>query len=41
MQGKPRKVAEKFEYPISKSWLLVLLFLVCGGALLELIRFIF
>ena len=39
--GKPKKENTKTEYPVSKSWLFVLLFLVCGGAILELIRLIF
>ncbi|ODV80482.1 uncharacterized protein CANTADRAFT_151128 [Suhomyces tanzawaensis NRRL Y-17324] len=40
-QGKPRDVAVKTEFPLPKSWIFVLLFLVCGGAVLELIRFFF
>ncbi|KAL6452714.1 YSY6 Protein YSY6 [Candida maltosa Xu316] len=39
--GKAKKTTTKTEYPVSKSWLFVLLFLVCGGAILELIRLIF
>ncbi|KAG2736633.1 hypothetical protein G9P44_000723 [Scheffersomyces stipitis] len=40
-QGKPRKTEEKVEIPVSKTWLFVLLFLVIGGGVLELIRFLF
>lgn len=32
---------EKVEYPISKGWIALLVFLVCGGAVLELIRIFF
>ncbi|RLV87118.1 hypothetical protein JA9_001355 [Meyerozyma sp. JA9] len=41
IQGKPRAVAKKTEYPVSRSWLFVLVFLVCGGAVLELVRMFF
>lgn len=40
-QGKPREKEEEVEFPVSKTWLFVLLFLVCGGAVLELLRIIF
>ncbi|CAG85395.1 DEHA2B10098p [Debaryomyces hansenii CBS767] len=40
-QGQPRKEGKKSEFPVSRTWLLVLLFLVCGGAILELIRMFF
>ncbi|CAD1809567.1 unnamed protein product [Candida parapsilosis] len=39
--GKPKSDKEKVEYPVSKTWLFVLLFLVAGGAVLELIRMLF
>ncbi|KAG5421405.1 hypothetical protein I9W82_000495 [Candida metapsilosis] len=35
--GKPKSDKDKVEYPVSKMWLFVLLFLVAGGAILELI----
>ena len=41
INGETKKENTKTEYPVSKSWLFVLLFLVCGGAILELIRLIF
>ncbi|QBM85664.1 Ribosome associated membrane protein RAMP4 [Metschnikowia aff. pulcherrima] len=40
-QGKPRKKSEKIDFPISRTWVLLLVFLVCGGAVLELIRMLF
>lgn len=32
---------QKIDYPVSKWWIGVLVFLVCGGAVLELIRIFF
>ncbi|CCE79888.1 Piso0_002980 [Millerozyma farinosa CBS 7064] len=40
-QGKPRSKDEETEYPVSRVWLAALLFLVCGGIILELIRMVF
>ncbi|RLV94131.1 hypothetical protein JA1_001949 [Spathaspora sp. JA1] len=39
--GKPKPDSPKEGFAVSKTWLFVLLFLVCGGAILELIRLIF
>ncbi|CAN3372670.1 protein Ysy6p [Diutina rugosa] len=39
--GKKRAAANKTEFPLSKPWIIVLVFLVCGGAILELIRMFF
>ncbi|AOW04590.1 hypothetical protein B0I75DRAFT_135374 [Yarrowia lipolytica] len=38
--GKPRpeEKVERPTLPISKSWLLVLIFVVCGGALFEILK---
>lgn len=38
--GKP-KTAPKTEFPLSKTWIFVLAFLVGGGAVLELVRILF
>lgn len=40
-QGKPRDVKKKTEFPVSKTWIFVLTFLICGGAVLELVRYFF
>lgn len=40
-QGKPRAKAEAVQFPISKGWIFALVFLVCGGAVLELLRLFF
>lgn len=40
-QGKPRAKTEAVQFPISKGWIFVLVFLVCGGALLEILRLFF
>ncbi|OVF09852.1 hypothetical protein A9F13_04g03685 [Clavispora lusitaniae] len=40
-QGKPRAKTEPVKFPISKGWMLVLAFLVCGGAVLEILRLFF
>ncbi|PVH22521.1 hypothetical protein CXQ85_005091 [Candidozyma haemuli] len=40
-QGKPRDTQKKTEFPVSKTWIFVLAFLICGGAVLELVRMFF
>ncbi|KAK6464649.1 hypothetical protein DFJ63DRAFT_334202 [Scheffersomyces coipomensis] len=44
-QGKPQSVLksknQKSEIPVSRTWLIILLFLVIGGGVLELIRLFF
>ncbi|OBA23565.1 hypothetical protein METBIDRAFT_36013, partial [Metschnikowia bicuspidata var. bicuspidata NRRL YB-4993] len=40
-QGKPRKKVETIRSPVSKRWMGLLLFLICGGAVLELLRILF
>lgn len=39
--GKYTEEDNKVEYPVSKWWIAALVFLVCGGAILELIRMFF
>lgn len=39
--GKPTPKDEKVELPLSKTWIVLLVFLVCGGALLEIVRLLF
>ncbi|AGO11826.1 AaceriADR055Cp [[Ashbya] aceris (nom. inval.)] len=39
--GKKKKTGSKTEYPISKTWILVLLFLLVGGGILELVSLLF
>ncbi|CAN3363116.1 protein Ysy6p [Diutina catenulata] len=39
--GKKKVVKQKTEFPISRGWIAALVFLVCGGAVLEIIRLLF
>ncbi|AMD20783.1 HDR041Wp [Eremothecium sinecaudum] len=38
--GKPKET-KKADYPVSKTWMFVLLFLLIGGGVLELISMLF
>ncbi|EGV65535.1 hypothetical protein CANTEDRAFT_113121 [Yamadazyma tenuis ATCC 10573] len=39
--GQFKEDADKVEYPLPKAWIALLVFLVCGGALLEVLRLVF
>ncbi|KAF2757038.1 hypothetical protein EJ05DRAFT_511785 [Pseudovirgaria hyperparasitica] len=42
--GKPQAALQKKEVhksPISKGWIILLAFVVCGGLIVELLRFFF
>lgn len=39
--GKPKSTKSEFKFPVSKFWVVMLVFLVCGGAVLELLRMFF
>jgi len=36
--GKAKPTKAKSEFPLSSTWIILLVFLVCGGAILELLR---
>jgi len=42
-RGKPQQVKKKEEFksPISKGWIAVLAFVLCGGVIFELLRLFF
>ncbi|CAH2449795.1 hypothetical protein PP7435_CHR3-2238 [Komagataella phaffii CBS 7435] len=40
-QGKVKKARSKREFPVSTKWVIILLFLLIGGGVLEILRLFF
>ncbi|CAK7903008.1 protein Ysy6p [[Candida] anglica] len=39
--GRPKSTKSGFEFPVSKYWVYALVFLVCGGGILEILHLFF